>query len=194
MTDTIDLTSSEVAAGGSGLERPSLEQLAVQLMDRARDEGVSLVGPGGLLAGLTKTVLESALDGGADRASGLRPVRPGGAPLGELPQRDPEEDGADRDRPDRAGGAPRPGRDLRAGDRPQAAPAAERGGRTGVFAVGQGADARGDLRASGRDLRGAGVEGDDHPDHRPGARGHERVAEPAAGPRSTRSSSSTRST
>jgi putative transposase len=64
VTDTIDLTSSETPAGGSELaERPSLEQLAVQLMDRARDEGVSLVGPGGLLAGLTKTVLESALEG-----------------------------------------------------------------------------------------------------------------------------------
>ncbi len=35
----------------------------MQLMDRAKDEGVSLVGPGGLLAGLTKTLLESALDG-----------------------------------------------------------------------------------------------------------------------------------
>jgi transposase-like protein len=57
VTDTIERTSD--SAGG----RPSLEQLAVQLMDRARDEGVSLVGPGGLLAGLTKTVLESALEG-----------------------------------------------------------------------------------------------------------------------------------
>jgi hypothetical protein len=32
-----------------------LEQLAVQLLDRAKDEGASLVGPGGLLAtGLTR--------------------------------------------------------------------------------------------------------------------------------------------
>ncbi len=51
MTDTIDLRSNEVNAGGSGPERPSLEQLAVQLMDRARDEGVSLVGPGGCWPG-----------------------------------------------------------------------------------------------------------------------------------------------
>jgi hypothetical protein len=56
VTDTIDLTRSGTAAGGPGAERPSLEQLAGQLMDRARDKGVSLVGPGGLLAGLTKTV------------------------------------------------------------------------------------------------------------------------------------------
>ena len=61
------------------------------------------------------------------------------------------------------GGAPGPGRDLRAGDRPQAAPAAEWGGRVGVLVVGQGADPWGDLRPSGGDLRGAGVQGDRSP-------------------------------
>jgi transposase-like protein len=61
VTDTIDRTSSDSGELEQG--QPSLEQLAVQLMDRAKDEGVSLVGPGGLLAGLTKTLLESALDG-----------------------------------------------------------------------------------------------------------------------------------
>jgi putative transposase len=63
VTDTLDLTTGSAAAGGSEPAAPSLQQLAVQLMDRARDEGVSLVGPGGLLSGLTKTVLESALEG-----------------------------------------------------------------------------------------------------------------------------------
>ena len=64
MTDTIEATSSLAANGGSEQVKPppSLEQLAVQLMDRACEQGVSLVGPGGLLAGLTKTVLESALE------------------------------------------------------------------------------------------------------------------------------------
>jgi putative transposase len=38
------------------------EQLARDLVERARAEGVELVGPGGLLAGLTKTVLETALE------------------------------------------------------------------------------------------------------------------------------------
>jgi putative transposase len=38
------------------------DDIARQLMDRAKAEGVSLVGPGGLLAGLTKTVLETALE------------------------------------------------------------------------------------------------------------------------------------
>ena len=43
---------------GSGFD----EQVAQDLMERARREGVSLVGPGGLLSGLTKTVLEAALE------------------------------------------------------------------------------------------------------------------------------------
>ena len=38
------------------------EQVAQDLLERARRDGVSLVGPGGLLAGLTKTVLETALE------------------------------------------------------------------------------------------------------------------------------------
>ena len=38
------------------------QQLAQQLVDAARADGVELVGPGGLLTGLTKTVLETALE------------------------------------------------------------------------------------------------------------------------------------
>src|SRR3954469_18924309 len=38
------------------------QQLAQTLVEQARAEGVELVGPGGLLTGLTKTVLESALE------------------------------------------------------------------------------------------------------------------------------------
>ena len=38
------------------------EQLARDLVERARAEGVELVGPGGLLTGLTKNVLETALE------------------------------------------------------------------------------------------------------------------------------------
>lgn len=42
---------------------PTAEQWAAQgLVARAREEGLSLTGPGGLLKQLTKTVLETALD------------------------------------------------------------------------------------------------------------------------------------
>ncbi len=44
-------------------EGPSVdEQFARELVVRARGEGAQLVGPGGLLSGLTKTVLETALE------------------------------------------------------------------------------------------------------------------------------------
>jgi putative transposase len=43
-------------------EQIDAQQLAQQLVEKARAEGIDLVGPGGLLTGLTKTVLETALD------------------------------------------------------------------------------------------------------------------------------------
>jgi putative transposase len=43
-------------------EQIDQQQLAQQLVEQARVDGVDLVGPGGLLTGLTKTVLETALD------------------------------------------------------------------------------------------------------------------------------------
>lgn len=39
------------------------QEMALQLVDQARAEGVDLVGPGGVLTGLTKQVLETALAG-----------------------------------------------------------------------------------------------------------------------------------
>jgi transposase-like protein len=45
-----------------GPQRRDLEELAQQLVDRAKEEGLDLVGPQGLLAGVTKRVVESALD------------------------------------------------------------------------------------------------------------------------------------
>ena len=48
------------------------EELARQLAERARAEGVSLTGPGGLLGRLTKVVLESALEGELDAHLGYR--------------------------------------------------------------------------------------------------------------------------
>jgi putative transposase len=44
-------------------EEPSVDELlAKELVARARSEGAQLVGPGGLLSDLTKTVLETALE------------------------------------------------------------------------------------------------------------------------------------
>ena len=54
------------------------EELARQLAERARAEGLSLTGPGGLLGRLTKVVLESALDGEMDAHLGYRKHDPAG--------------------------------------------------------------------------------------------------------------------
>jgi putative transposase len=52
MTDTIEPVPARI----------DQQQLAQELVGAARAEGVELVGPGGLLTGLTKTVLETALE------------------------------------------------------------------------------------------------------------------------------------
>lgn len=52
MTDRIERMPEEI----------DQQQLAQELVAKARAEGVDLVGPGGMLTGLTKTVLETALD------------------------------------------------------------------------------------------------------------------------------------
>lgn len=52
MTETIEPMPAQI----------DQQRLAQQLVDSARAEGVELVGPGGLLTGLTKTVLETALE------------------------------------------------------------------------------------------------------------------------------------
>ena len=64
MADVLGDPGMERADGVSSpaVTAPSDVEVARQLMDRARAEGVSLVGPGGLLSGLTKTVLETALE------------------------------------------------------------------------------------------------------------------------------------
>lgn len=54
MTDTIESMVK--------LDEVERHQFAQQLVDQAKSEGVDLIGPGGLLTGLTKTVLEAALE------------------------------------------------------------------------------------------------------------------------------------
>jgi hypothetical protein len=61
---------TEIEASGESVAQPErsspdagLEvQLAQELVEKARESGVSLVGPDGLLAGLTRIVVQTALD------------------------------------------------------------------------------------------------------------------------------------
>jgi len=64
--------------GGDELLDAVDEQLIQQLADRARTQGLQLTGEGGLLARLTKTVVESALEGELDDHLGYEKHDPAG--------------------------------------------------------------------------------------------------------------------
>ena len=75
-----DLTTAvDWSAEAESAERTVGEALAQELVERARSEGVELVGLGGLLSGLTKTVLESALEAELDEHLGYPSTRSRGA-------------------------------------------------------------------------------------------------------------------
>ena len=108
---------------------PTAEQVAAEeLVRRAREQGLSLTGPDGLLKQLTKVVIETALDQELTEHLGHERNTPAGNETGNVRNGSPAQDGADRGhRPGRHRGAPRPGRHVRAADRQEAAAAAERG-------------------------------------------------------------------
>lgn len=60
MTDTIGPMTR--TGQGTVLSQESQRLLAEELVEQARAEGAELIGPGGLLTGLTKTVLQTALE------------------------------------------------------------------------------------------------------------------------------------
>lgn len=64
MSDVTTPASAEESAARSE------EMIAQELVERARSEGAALVGAGGLLTGLTKTVLETALEAELDEHLG----------------------------------------------------------------------------------------------------------------------------
>ncbi|SJM70619.1 Mobile element protein [Gulosibacter sp. 10] len=79
MADTAELLENEIIDPVTG-EIIDQKELAERLLQQAKEQGVSLVGPGGLLSQLTKNVLETALD--AELAEHLG-HEPGGIPIGE---------------------------------------------------------------------------------------------------------------
>ena len=73
MTETLDA----VASKKKDRPEPSAEQRAAEdLVRRAREQGLSLTGPDGLLKQLTKVVLETALDQGLTGHLGQRGTPP----------------------------------------------------------------------------------------------------------------------
>jgi len=75
MSDAVVMTGPPATALASKI---ATEELAVELLERARAEGVGLVGPGGLLAGLTKRVLEAGLEAELTEHVGYEPYDPAG--------------------------------------------------------------------------------------------------------------------
>src|SRR4029077_2143515 len=78
MATQADAAKTASPAVDDGRVDPVDEQLVRELAERARAEGVSLTGPGGLLGRLTKVVLESALDGEMDAHLGYGKHDPAG--------------------------------------------------------------------------------------------------------------------
>jgi putative transposase len=80
VTETIVSTTAmmEPAPGAALAAKIATEELATELLARAESEGVSLVGPGGLLAGLAKRVLEAALEAEMTDHVGYQPYDPAG--------------------------------------------------------------------------------------------------------------------
>jgi putative transposase len=86
VTNTIDKTTGPAPTVSQAASEPDavpggparIEDMAVALMERARADGVCLVGPGGLLASLAKGVLESALEAELDEHLGYGPYDPAG--------------------------------------------------------------------------------------------------------------------
>ena len=121
MTTRADAAKTASLAVDDGRADPADEQLVRELAERARAEGVSLTGPGGLLGRLTKVVLESALDGEMDAHLGYRKHDPAGhgsgnSRNGRRPKTVLTEAG-----PVEVSVPPGPGRQLRAGNRGETA-------------------------------------------------------------------------
>jgi transposase-like protein len=96
MTATMqEATREAVASKKRPAPSPELEA-ARELVRQAREQGLSLTGPDGLLKQMTKTVVETALDEEITEHLGYEKHEPAGSPEGQRVQRNPNQDGADR--------------------------------------------------------------------------------------------------
>jgi putative transposase len=173
VTDTISdvaATAAEDEGPPAGVSAVDQQQLAEQLLAQAREQGVELVGPGGLLNQLTKKVLETALEAEMSDPLGYDKHHPAGRNHGNsrngirsktvLTEIGPVEIEVPRD--------------VDASFQPKIVRKRQRR-LTGVDQIVLSLSARGlttgELGALRGGLRGGGVERDSLQDHRPGAGG-----------------------
>ena len=95
LVDLDELADGEAARPADSSLDAVDEQLIDRLVGRAREGGAAATGEGGLLAQLTKRLVESALEGELTDPPRLRQTRRRGT---RRPQRAPVEDGVDRGR------------------------------------------------------------------------------------------------
>ena len=108
MTVTLDEMAKRKAT-----EVSAEQAAATELVRLAKEQGLSLTGPDGLLKLLTKSVIETALSEEMTEHLGYEKHDPAGDRGGEYPQRDPVQDGdLGQQRPGRDRRAPGPGRDA----------------------------------------------------------------------------------
>ena len=115
MTDVISGQDSPVDLDTAPSPQPLLseasnDELVRLLAERARAQGLKLAGEGGLLAHLTKRVVESALEGELDDQLGYDKHDPAGRSSGNSRKRQPGQNGGDRGRPGGHRGAAGSGR------------------------------------------------------------------------------------
>ena len=113
-------TLNDVTKKKEPSEESAEQQAAAELVRLAKEQGLSLTGPDGLLKQLTKTVLEAALHEEMTEHLGYEKHDPAGAGTGQHPQRHPVQDGADRgerSRWDRRAAATVPARSTRRSSR-----------------------------------------------------------------------------
>ena len=116
VTDTTEVLGEAIIDPVTG-EIIDQKELAERLLAQAEEQGVSLVGPGGLLSQLTKSVLETALEAELTEHLGYEH---GGTPIAENMRNGTRTKTVLT--PDRAGGdrsSSGPGRLVRTGHRPE---------------------------------------------------------------------------
>ncbi len=84
---------TEIIEAMPNLNGMDQQQFAHALVAQARSEGVELIGPGGLLTGLTKSVLESALEAEISEHLGYEQYDAAGRNGGNSRGRHPQQDG-----------------------------------------------------------------------------------------------------
>src|SRR5947209_19002535 len=78
------MTTLDAVAKKKQVEQSAEQQAAVELVRLAREQGLSLTGPDGLLKQLTKTVLETALSEEMTEHLGYEKHDPAGAGTGNI--------------------------------------------------------------------------------------------------------------